>query len=50
MSNLKELKRGLSDQFIKDLNDGVLSPILEAVKNDNNLILEIRNDYIDIYY
>ena len=44
--------RGLSQEFMDDLSkkEGILVPILEAVKNDNNLILEIRNNYIYIYY
>ena len=54
MANLREKKkkgkRGLSDEFMKDLKDGILSPILEAVKKNNNLILEIRDNEISIYY
>jgi hypothetical protein len=42
--------RGLSDDFLMDLKKGILFPILEAVKADNNLILEIREDTINIYY
>jgi hypothetical protein len=43
--------RKLSPKFMTDLKaGGILSPIREAVKNDKDLILEIREDYIDIYY
>ncbi|MDN5343498.1 MAG: hypothetical protein PWP28_2378 [Oceanotoga sp.] len=42
--------RGISNNFIKNLKDGILKPILEYIKEDSNLILEIRNDYINIYY
>lgn len=43
--------RGLSKEFMKDLKvGGILSPIREAVKSDKDLIMEIRDDYIDIYY
>ena len=45
--------RGLSPVFMKDLKQsgGVgLNRILEAVKSDSSLALEIRKDYINIYY
>jgi hypothetical protein len=42
--------RKLNPEFLKDLKEGILSPILDAVKKDDNLILEIRNNCIDIYY
>ena len=45
--------RGLSPDFIKDLidkNSGWLKEILAYVKKDNTLDLEIRKNYIDIYY
>lgn len=31
-------------------NDGVLSPLLNLVKSDKDLVLQIRNNYINIYY
>lgn len=43
-------KRILNDRFFNDLKNGILSPILKAVREDNNLILEIRQNYINIYY
>lgn len=44
--------RALSEQFMNDLKkpDGMLNPILERVKNDQTLMLAIREDYINIYY
>jgi len=42
--------RTLSKGFKKDLLDGVLKELLNRVKNDDTLMLAIRNDYINIYY
>jgi hypothetical protein len=44
--------RKLSEEFYGSLinEDGILFPILQAVKCDFTLDLEIRHDYIDIYY
>ena len=45
--------RGLSDDFMNDLlnkSEGKLYPILERVKKDHNLMLAIRDGYINIYY
>lgn len=43
--------RGLSENFIRALEeDGLLNPLLERVKNDSTLCLEIRKNYINIYY
>lgn len=44
--------RALSEQFMYDLKnpDGMLHPILERVKNDQTLMLAIRQDKINIYY
>lgn len=42
--------RGLSDSFIKELQAGILNPILNYVRKDATLSLEIRNNYINIYY
>lgn len=47
----KEKARRLSLPFMKDLQgDGLLNPLLEHVKKDPTLCLEIRQDYINIYY
>jgi hypothetical protein len=42
--------RVLSNTFINNLVGGLLNPILERVKNDSTLCLEIREGYINIYY
>lgn len=42
--------RGLSDNFLKALKKGMLSPVLNLVKADTTLCLEIRENYINIYY
>lgn len=42
--------RELSRTFITDLLGGLLNPILERVKKDSTLCLEIREGYINIYY
>jgi hypothetical protein len=48
---IKEEEPMLSDQFVKSLDkDGFLNPLLERVKNDPDLDLQIRNKYINIYY
>lgn len=43
-------KRGLSPDFLSALKQGVLSPLLERVRGDRALCLEIREDYINVYY
>ena len=43
-------QRGISAEFEGQLTDGVLRPILERLRCDDTLSLEIRNGYIDIYY
>ena len=48
---MKETKRGLSEEFMKALKEGgVLNPLLKKVKRDNALCLQIRNNYINVYY
>lgn len=44
--------RKLSDEFRDDLikADGILHPLLERVKQDNELMLAIRDECINIYY
>ncbi len=44
------MKRILAPQFMNDLKEGMLFPILYLVKNDNTLDLQIRDNYINIYY
>ena len=42
--------RVISDSFIEDLTTGFLSPLLEKVKEDKSLCLEIRNNNNVIVY
>ena len=43
--------RKINDEFIRELKEGCLSFFLEQVKNrKQELCLEIRNGYINIYY
>ncbi len=42
--------RGINECFINDLKVGCLEGLLKAVKQDDTLCLEIRNNYINIYY
>lgn len=51
MGKISENRRGLSSIFMANLMDGgLLHPLLERVKKDPTLCLEIRNNYINIYY
>lgn len=42
--------RGLSDEFMHDLQQGLLAPLRKRVIADQSLCLEIRQDYVNIYY
>jgi len=42
--------RGLRRNFITNLTSGLLGQILDLVKHDSTLCLEIRENYINIYY
>jgi hypothetical protein len=42
--------RGLSANFLSCLKSGFLSDITESVKHDPDLNLEIRDNYINVYY
>jgi len=44
------MTRRLSDRFMKDLKSGLLQPLLQRVHDDPTLELEIRDDYINVYY
>jgi hypothetical protein len=46
----KCIGRGISERFIMNLKKGALHPILEAVICDDTLCLEIRDNYVNIYY
>jgi len=43
-------KRGISPEFEAQLTDGILLPLLQRVRRDDTLSLEVRNGYVDIYY
>lgn len=42
--------RKLDEQFMLDLKEGILKELLEAVHRDHTLCLEIRDNYLNIYY
>ncbi len=42
--------RKLSDSFLQDLKSGFLSGLMAQVRQDRDLDLEIREDYLNIYY
>lgn len=46
----ESLQRGISPRFEEQLLSGILLPILERVRHDDTLSLEIRNGYLDVYY
>ncbi|MBI3581042.1 MAG: hypothetical protein HY098_03040 [Nitrospinae bacterium] len=47
---VKSISRGLSSNFMGSLKAGLLTPMLERVKNDETLMLAVRADYLNIYY
>lgn len=42
--------RALSDEFLHDLKTGSLKGLMERVKNDDTLMLAIRDGYVNVYY
>ena len=48
----KSYKRGIHDETLKeDLSEGgVLHSLVELVKSDKNLVMQIRDNYFNIYY
>jgi len=42
--------RALSDEFMKELKDGVYHPIVQRVRLDKDLDMESRGTYLNIYY
>jgi hypothetical protein len=42
--------RGLSPEFLKELQSGFLGPLVERVRKDRSLCLELREDYVNVYY
>ena len=47
---VKVRMRTLNDVFLKDLKEGKLFPLTEAVKSDSSLCLELRGNYVNVYY
>ena len=44
-------EHGLSEKpFVSDLLDGVLKPLLQRVQSDTSLDMEIRCEYLNVYY
>lgn len=43
-------QRSVSDKMLTAFLQGALSPLLEAVKKDDTLDLELRGDFVNIYY
>ena len=43
-------KRQISEKMLNAFLSGDLSPLLEAVKKDDTLDLELRGDSVNIYY
>ena len=44
------IMRGLSESFMSDLKQGRLNRLLQIVQKDGTLCIEIRNNYINVYY
>jgi len=42
--------RALTPEFKRDLQNGLLAPLLDLVLKDRDLLLEIRSGYIDLYF
>ena len=42
--------RCLSKNFFDELKYGTLNPLLNYIRNDHTLDLQIRNNYLDVYY
>ena len=42
--------RGLTATFFNDLQSGLLLPLLERLRLDQTLDMQIRNDYLNVYY
>lgn len=47
---MNNMARRISDTMMKELREGILAPILEVVKKDSTLDLELRGGSINIYY
>jgi hypothetical protein len=42
--------RQLSKDFLNDLKEGLLKPVLMQVKQDETLMLALRGNYVNVYY
>jgi hypothetical protein len=42
--------RALSEQFLEDLKSGSLSRLTKVVRHEDTLCMEIRDNYINVYY
>ena len=42
--------RGLLEPFLRDLEEGILHPVLDRVRRDDTLMLAIRDGYVNVYY
>lgn len=43
-------QRTITADFLNDLEEGILKPLLEKFKRDDTLMLALRNSYINVYY
>jgi len=43
-------RRALSDEFMRELKDGIYHPLVQRVRLDKDLDIEFRGSYINIYY
>jgi len=44
------MPRKLSNEFMRDLMAGALKPLFDEIKQDDSLDLQIRENYLNIYY
>ncbi len=44
------MEKIISNNFVRDLQDGILRNILKYVKSDTTLAMELRKDCVNIYY
>ena len=42
--------RALIPRFLNDLGNGILAPLTKEVRSDHTLCLELRGDYVNVYY
>lgn len=51
IKNNKYLGRGIhNEKFYKSLTEGKLNKMIEIIRNDKDLDIQIRNNYLNIYY